>query len=171
MQIDAQDFARALRVAEGRTAAHEFTRLCQGLPTPQTAEISWQVAGGHDAPTGRMWLDIQAQGQVGLVCQRCLETMPVMLRVDNTVGLAPDQASLDALDTLESSGEGPDIEYVLADQRLDLLSLVEDELILVLPYAPRHDVCPGVSGQAGAAGAARQDKPSPFAVLEQLRKH
>ncbi|WP_322996809.1 YceD family protein [Castellaniella sp.] len=168
MHIDALEFSRAMRVAEGRTVAHEFTRLCQDLPQPQDGEISWQVSGRHDVPTGRMGLGIQAQGQVSLVCQRCLEAMPVLLQVDNVVGLARDQARLDALDALDSSGEGSDIEYVLADQRLDLLALIEDELILVLPYAPRHDVCPVAVDQADSVA---QDKSSPFAVLEQLRKH
>jgi uncharacterized protein len=168
MVVDALAFSQAGRVLEGSRKASEFARLCQGLPAPQDAEIAWRVAGRQDAGTGRLWLDIHAQGAVTLVCQRCLGPLALPVQVDNTVGLVKNQAQLDALDALESAGEGSDVEYLVADRQLDILALIEDELILALPYAPRHDVCPGAEDEPGHQDVT---KPSPFAVLEQLRKH
>lgn len=168
MFIDALDFARAFRKIEGQTAVQDFSRLCQDFPQSQDGDVLWQVAGRYDASGGRMWLDIQAHGPVRLTCQRCLGPMQVDLQVDNTVGLVRDQAQMDALDALDSSNGDADIEYLLAERQLDVLALIEDELILALPYVPRHDVCPV---PAGRQDPVAQDKPSPFAVLERLRKH
>jgi len=166
--IDALDFAFASRVLQGTLQASKLTRLCQDLPVPQDTEIRWRLAGRRDQVTGQLWLDIQAEGQVRVMCQRCLSPFLLALQVDNTVGLVRNQAQLDAMDELEASGEGTDTEYVVADQHLDVLGLLEDELILVLPYAPRHQDCP----QTGVPETTPvQAKPSPFAVLEQLRKH
>jgi len=168
MVVDAVAFSRAGRVLEGRRKASEFARLTQGLPVPQDAEITWRVAGRQDGGTGRLWLDVHAQGAVRLVCQRCLGPFALPLRVDNTVGLVKDQAELEALDALDAAGEGSDVEYLVADRQLDVLALIEDELILALPYVPRHDICPGAADDPGHRDVT---KPSPFAVLEQLRKH
>jgi len=165
MIIDASGFARAGQSQDGTRRADQFARLCQDLPTPQDGEIRWQVRGRHDVPTGRSWLDVQAQGPVRVVCQRCLGTFSLTLQVASTLGLVNTQAQLDAMDALETEGQGSDIEYLVADPRLDVLGLVEDELILALPYAPTHETCPG-----DGAAAEPPRRPSPFAVLKDLGK-
>jgi len=52
-----------------------------------------------------------------------------------------------------------------AEKALAVLSLVEEEVLLALPIAPRHEQCEPPSG--GAAGHG----PSPFAALAALKKH
>jgi uncharacterized protein len=54
----------------------------------------------------------------------------------------------------------------------DLIELIEDELLMDLPVAPRHDVCPVPVTLAVADAdfeAAEQEKENPFAMLERLR--
>lgn len=168
MVIDALGFARACRRLQGQQQAQRFVRLCQGLPEPQEGIIHWRVTGQYHHATGAASLDVWAEGAMTLVCQRCLDPFQQTLHVRNTLGLVPDRAGLEALDALEACGEGPDGETILADEPLDVLALVEDELILALPYAPRHDQC------AERLSAKLQDEsaePSPFAVLEHLKKH
>ena len=67
-----------------------------------------------------------------LTCQRCLGDFewPVGQRTD--VLLARDDRELAALD-----GDS-DAEVVLAGKPVEPLALVEDELVLALPFAPRH---------------------------------
>ena len=61
---------------------------------------------------------------------------PVSQRTE--VLLAHDEGELERLDA-ETEGE-----VVLADQQLDAATLVEVELLLTLPFAPRHEgECPG----------------------------
>jgi len=165
MVIDAAGFARAGQSLDGVTRTDQFARLCQDLPESQDGEIRWHVRGRFDAPTGRSWLDVKASGPVRVVCQRCLESFSLSLQVSSTLGLVDTQAQLDAMDALETEGQGTEIEYLVAEPRLDVLGLVEDELILVLPYAPTHDACPG-----DGSTAEPPRRPSPFAVLKDLGK-
>jgi uncharacterized protein len=52
-----------------------------------------------------------------------------------------------------------------ASRELAVLALVEDEVLLALPVAPRHEVC------ALPAAVETQSRPSPFAVLAKLKDH
>ncbi|HVJ12456.1 MAG TPA: DUF177 domain-containing protein, partial [Burkholderiales bacterium] len=55
---------------------------------------------------------------------------------------------------------------VVAGREMKLRELVEDELILAVPYAPRHESCNGRAAMHADA------KASPFAGLRGLiRKH
>ena len=67
-----------------------------------------------------------------LTCQRCLDPFewPVEQRTD--VLLARDERELAALDTDSSA------EVVLAAAPVDPRTLIEDELVLALPFAPKH---------------------------------
>jgi uncharacterized protein len=62
-------------------------------------------------------------------------------------------------------------EKIVGSPKFDLCVLVEDELILEVPYVPRHEVCPetlDLDAQAEEQ-AGRQEPLSPFAVLSQLK--
>ena len=60
-----------------------------------------------------------------------------------------------------------DIEWIEASRELDVATLVEDEILLGLPYAPRHeDGACGPLGTAVAEGAAA----SAFAKLAALKR-
>ena len=53
--------------------------------------------------------------------------------------------------------------------RFDLITQIEDELLLALPVSPRHAVCPD---EVLPEEAEAEKKPSPFAVLANLKtKH
>jgi uncharacterized protein len=77
-------------------------------------------------------LRIGLRGSVTLECQRCLDDFAWLVDVTTEVLLARDDAELAALDADSS------LEVVLAEGPLDPLALVEDELVLALPFAPRH---------------------------------
>ncbi|CAM5198200.1 Large ribosomal RNA subunit accumulation protein YceD OS=Castellaniella defragrans OX=75697 GN=HNR28_003026 PE=3 SV=1 [Castellaniella defragrans] len=166
MVIDARAFAQSAGVLSGRLLAASCTRLCEGLPEHQTGAFDWRISGRSDA--ARRWLDVTAQGVVRVICQRCLAPFDLQLRVSNTLGLLDNAAQIEAMDALEAEGQGSDAEYLVADAAFDVEAFIEDELILALPFAPRHEVCSG--GQADRS-EQKDDKPSPFAVLAQLKKH
>ncbi len=170
--LDALEFARSGRVLEGETPVAAFARLCEGLPAPQGGTIAWRLAGRADGQ-GNAWLDLRARGPVRVTCQRCLEPFDLALDVANSLRLLRTRAELEAMDALEASGRGGDEEYLVAEGRLDASGLVEDELILAVPYAPMHETCPG-GGAAGGGDPDRdpgRERPSPFAALERLKKH
>ena len=67
---------------------------------------------------------------VQMQCQRCLNAMDVELKAS---------PELVVVDSEEAAREQAGSETIIpSDEGLDLLSLVEDELILCLPLAPRH---------------------------------
>lgn len=61
--------------------------------------------------------------------------------------------------------EQDDADYLVADPRLDVPALVEDEILLGLPMAPLHE-----TAECGLSAAkAKEQKESPFRVLRGLK--
>ncbi|HET9765140.1 MAG TPA: YceD family protein [Casimicrobiaceae bacterium] len=104
------------------------------------ASIEWRIEGAADV-SERPSLRIALKGAVPLVCQRCLADFESPIDQDTEVLLARDEAELAMLDADSR------LEVVLADGPVDPLALVEDELVLALPFAPRHPV-----GECESAG-------------------
>ena len=64
-------------------------------------------------------------------------------------------------------------DVLVLSRNFNLVELVEDELLMALPVVPKHEVCPEpVKLQVADADFvdAPEEKPNPFAVLEQLKK-
>jgi uncharacterized protein len=122
-------------VAEGSVDAHELPRVDDMLGEGP-AQIAWRIEGSTDA-VGRPALTIEIKGAVPLTCQRCLGEFEYPVDQRTSVLLARDERELAALD-----GDS-DAEVVLAGTPVEPLALVEDELVLALPFAPRHpeDAC------------------------------
>lgn len=96
--------------------------------------------------------------QLLVACQRCLE--PLVLRMANPIDVALVPGALEA-------GQLPgEIEpLTLADGQIHLASFIEDEMLLGLPMAPRHEPgrCPQQTDLEAETGPARN---RPFAVLK-----
>lgn len=129
-RFDALRLVREGGVVEGRVDAHVLPRVADVL-SEGPAAIEWRIEGGADA-SGRPALRIALKGSVMLVCQRCLGDLEWPIDQANEVLLARDEAELAALDANSA------LEVVLVAGPTDPLMLVEDELVLALPFAPRH---------------------------------
>ena len=129
-KLDAFRLASQRGVIEGSVDAHALPRVADVLGEGP-ATLAWRIEGSADAE-GRPALDIEVSGAVSLTCQRCLDEFdwPVAQRTE--VLLAHDDRELAALDAQSST------EVVLAEAKIDPLMLIEDELLLALPFAPRH---------------------------------
>lgn len=129
-KLDAFRLAREHGVLEGSIDAHRLSRVADVL-ADGPADVTWRIEGSADT-AGRPALAIEIIGSVQLTCQRCLDDFawPVAQRTE--VLLAHDEGELAALDA-ESSAE-----VVLAEAPVAPLTLVEDELLLALPFAPMH---------------------------------
>lgn len=132
-RFDAFRLAAQGAALAGKLDAGELPRLEDVLDheAPAGGAIEWRIAGGHDA-LGHPALTIELEGAVPVVCQRCLAPFAWPVSRRNEVLLARTE---DELARLDESGEA---EVVLAAAPLDPAALVEDELLLTLPYAPRH---------------------------------
>jgi uncharacterized protein len=149
-------FARDGRVLQGTLAISDLERL-QDLLTGVDGEISFRIHG-FKGQQGEFMLQVQAAGVLPLACQRCLEAISFELVVDNLLQLIPEGNEL-SQDELEDDTR----DFLPVAGELDVAELVEDEILLALPVAPRHEKC----GLPGAADAG--ERITPFASLVGLK--
>lgn len=165
--LDAFDSSRRGVALAGEVALSELVRLVADLPE-QSGHVAWQLHGETGA-RGEALLRLALQTAPTVVCQRCLQPFAWPIDTEVVLQLVQSDAELDAAqisgDELES-----DYEKVVGSGRFDLLEQIEDELILSLPYIPRHSEC-----QSGAAGEGDDPEPEPerrhpFAALGELKE-
>ncbi len=128
--IDSLQFADAALEKRGLLEMQELSRLAQMQGS--TEGLEYRLSGGR-AGNGRPCLRISVKGCVQLLCQRCLDPLPVSIAVDAELQLAESLSEISEADD--------DIDRVLASRRMDIGKLVEDEVILALPMVPRHAAC------------------------------
>lgn len=163
--IDTAEFTRIGTELNGRTALEVFGRFAEGLPPQPDGWVTWSLQGQRDSG-GQSFLLVTIKAQPVLQCQRCLEPFVFDVDVSNRVQVVMRESDLD---DEEEDDDAP--ERVLGGRRFDVLSFIEDELILAVPYVPRHEVCPSVVALAPEPEPVPEDiRPSPFAVLEQLKQ-
>ena len=129
-RIDAFRLARERGSVTGDIDPRRLSRVADVIGEGP-GRIAWRIDGIVDA-SGRAGLTIALEGAVMLNCQRCLADFAWPVDQRSEVLLARDESQLAALDA-ESNWE-----VVLARGPIDPLTLVEDELVLALPFAPRH---------------------------------
>jgi len=162
--FDAFDLAVRRAAIEGSFDAQARPRLADRL-APGQATVGYRISGAVDA-VGHLALAVELEGEVPLVCQRCLEPFAHPVAQRTLLLLARDEDELEQLD------ENDEHEVVLAAAALDPLVLAEDELLLTLPYAPRHadGDCPDGGAVAdGGHEAGPASAQSPFGSLAALR--
>lgn len=141
--------------------------LPDNTPAP-TAEAPSQVAVNlsiRQAGALLLW-SLHTDGTLWQTCQRCLEPVAVPLTIDSEFALLHDesQAALVSEDT-----ETILLDEITDDERLNLLAMIEDELLVALPLAPKHAHCHMAVTQAGELPEAAVQQDNPFAVLAALK--
>ncbi len=174
--IDTAEFARRGETIEGARAAREFGRLREMLATDR-GELRWVLSGerrvrhegGHDD-----FLTLSLDGEVELPCTRCLQPVLVDICERRLYRLFASEAQ-----ALREDAEVDDHDALVGGTGFDPVALVEDEAILALPIAPRHQDC-ALAPDAGGPGQARgadppgkaepgSERENPFAVLAKIR--
>jgi DUF177 domain-containing protein len=152
--IEALDFARSEGRLSGDWPVADFPRL-QGAVQPRGV-LHYEVEGVPQEQ-GRPALRLRVSGKLQLTCQRCLGALEHSLRVDALLLLFASESEIDAIPV---DAEAPD--GIVATKELAVRDLIEEEVLLAIPYAPRHDEC-----KAGAQAAGTQ-RARPFADLRAL---
>ena len=153
--IDSVDFARNGKEIRGVIAVSELPRLGDLLAKAEGL-LTYIVSGFREGDSDM--LGISLQGACTLRCQRCLGELEYPVDMTSRLLLLP----ADKLDEIEDDDE---VDAIEADPRLDVLALIEEEMLLELPFAPRHP-----DGECAPAMNDLQQKASPFAVLAGLKK-
>ena len=170
--LDIVAFAEAGASLSGEDPLSHYARLSrEDLDGEGKAVVRWQTQGRSEPVAGgapEIWLDLQAQTELGMQCQRCLEPMRQTLAFERSFRFVRDEATAEQLD------EELEDDVLVWRKDFDLQALVEDELLMELPVAPRHEVCPStppMQVQTHDFDAGEQEKPNPFAALKALKKN
>jgi uncharacterized protein len=169
-RLDVRRFAEEGGEIDASEHLHSFRRLVAETQDAELARnVRWRARGELRNPRHvhpQVWVHLDAETTLPLVCQRCLSPVDVPLEVHRSFRFVPDEATAAAED--DASEE----DLLALSRSFDLVELVEDELLMELPVAPRHEVCPEPVKMSAADpdfDAAAPEKEHPFALLGRLK--
>jgi len=119
------------------------------------------------------WFDGHVETKVPMECQRCLEPVEISLVSDFHIALLDDESLIERLDedadfiVLGESEATTKGDYD-APATADLLALIEDELLLLMPLSPKHEFCEH-KHQPAVEEVAEEKRDNPFEVLAALK--
>ncbi len=150
-------FASERRSLSGNVPVAALSRLADVL-ADSAGELSWRI-DGESTPDGGPLLSVSVTGRLHLCCQRCLGAFEWPVKIDSTLKLVrpgteipDDELEIDEYDAIEAPAD------------MDALALIEEELLLAMPVAPRHEICDALPPSGGSG------KESSFAALSKLQK-
>ena len=152
--IDGLEFARSQGRLSGDWPIADLPRLRDAVQSGTALRYELE---GVPQERGRPALRLRVTGTLRLACQRCLGALEHPLRVDALLLLF---GSENDIETVPLDAEAPD--GIVATKEMAVRDLIEDEVLLAIPYAPRHEECKSSTDAAGVPGAR------PFADLRAL---
>ncbi|MGD9153545.1 MAG: YceD family protein [Gammaproteobacteria bacterium] len=161
--IDLVKFTEQRGHLEGVLALADMPRLQEMLRLKQNlGKAKVTVDGGIDQQ-GLRYLKGRVIADVSLQCQRCLQTM--ISHLDIRFLLSPVHDGKEAAQ-LPQTYEA----LYLTQAETDLLTIIEDELLLALPLVPKHNAKDCAAAMLGITNVGEEKRPHPFAKLAELKK-
>ncbi len=172
-QLDVRTFAQNAAQLSGTLLLSKLERLAQDLCRLDAdfalKTVQWHARGENMSVAGgiaQSWLHLEISGLVPLQCQRCLQAMQEPVSLRSSFRFVRDEAEANAQD------DDAQEDLLVASKQFNLLELIEDELIMALPFAPVHEECPvhvNLQVSSDAFEAALNEKPKAFAALGELK--
>ena len=154
--IDCLAFAREARFVMGELSVASLSRVSDKL-SESIGSLAYRLEGKL-SEKNRAQVFLSVKGELTMCCQRCLESMVFPLDIQNVLEFVDEAKELTQEEIEDDSKD-----FLPLQKELDVASLIEDEILLVLPFAPCHENCflPVIGAQNGAV--------SPFCVLKSLK--
>ncbi len=158
--IDPLRFAHRGQTVSGNVSLQGMERLSSYL-YDNDGEVSVTLEFGVDSQEV-YYMSVALRAHVHVVCQRCLQSMGLLVSHESLAGLVKSEAAIERL----SSEYEP---FVVEPEPVLLKALVEDELILAMPVASMH--LPEECENEVLDNIPLKDEPelNPFSVLAQLK--
>ena len=134
-----------------------LTRLADALMNTE-GEVTVDLAFGREGRTATITGSIQAELQ--LQCQCCLEALQWTVSAVVKLGVV---GSIDAAALLPEDYEP----LVLEAEQIAVADIVQDELLLAIPYCPQHPQC---GAPAPTEPGNEPERANPFGILADLIK-
>lgn len=151
----------AKRLFDGRLPLSGMPRLRPVLADAD-GDCRFEVEFGVDA-MGMRYVDVRAEAELPLLCQRSLERFLHPVRINQRLGLITDESQEAALP------EGVEPLLLDASGELNPAGLVEDELILAVPVVPIDPASAEIEAE-WSEEVEVEEKPNPFAALAALKE-
>jgi uncharacterized protein len=157
------------RVLEGSIPISRLERLADYLSESE-GEVQFRLRF-KKRKDRRIQITGSVTATVTMSCQYCLK--PVSLAIEAKIALliVSDESNEKEAAQLES-----DLDLMLMEgDKLEVVDIIEDDLILSLPMVARHlgedghTACSEHLAYKGAGEEIKEDKPNPFAVLARLK--
>lgn len=129
-RVDPVQFARLGESVQGRVKAGGLERLAEVSRDPE-AEVRYELRG-YLRKDEKPAIDLTVSGALTVTCQRCLGDVAVDLHSERTL------VFLSAVQLAQVQDEDDDVDYLPREEGIAPLGLVEEEILLALPMAPRH---------------------------------
>ena len=170
-QADLRKYAAKQATFNARLALSCFPRFASSL-----AENGQEL----DSVIANLQFDVDSQRhrtivgdvncEVSVICQRCMNPMRIQLHADIHLAVVWDEEQAKQLP------KSMDPLIVAEDERVDMNEILEDELLLALPFVNYHKVgeCTGKQSYHSTSeqvqkALADADTENPFSVLGQLK--
>lgn len=159
-RVDPRKLAeRGVRI-EGSVTPKELPRLLS-LLCNEAGELKVELDFGVDEQRFRT-IQGSAAGHVHMTCQRCLKPVEVAAEALFNLAVTLNEDQVKRLPRIYDP-------LLLEEEEVELLTMIEDELILSLPQFPYHDDCSVQTSFGEDETTQSTDKPNPFSVLAKLK--
>lgn len=152
----------------GEVAPSSFERLTSILTT-EHEQSNLSLKANLYRRNNVLHLAFNLTGDVWLTCQRCLQPVAIELTDDYDIALLDNESQIRLID------EEQDyllLEEIITEQSPERLlpfkKLIEDEILLKTPMAPKHDDCEMSVNQFGEI-PEEEESENPFAALASLK--
>lgn len=169
-QLDIKAFAHTAGALAGHDSLLKYERLKQEARALDVETVvNWSAKGevrADESGTEQIWLHLQVDLCMPMICQRCMGPVEVDVDVDQSFRFVANEAAAEAED------EEAEEDILVLSQEFNLADLIEDEVLMALPVVPRHETCPvDVKLEVVDAGfeTALAEKLNPFAALASLK--
>lgn len=176
-QIEPFKWAELGFVWQGRVELARFPRVAAEVVPPHDQQAIALDCKLYVDDRRIAWLDATMSATLPLTCQRCLHQLDFVLDAHVHLAMFTDEKYLDRL-----GREKDEIDYVILSEAqtahgveaIDVLNLLEDEILLLLPLSPKHDDCELAVASVGddllcSNGQVVEEKRNPFDVLAGLK--
>ena len=151
----------------GEVAPASFSRLASML-TDEREQSNLKLTATLYRRNNVLHLAFNLTGEIWLSCQRCLQPIAIDLSDDYNIALLEDESQASSMNDSQDYLVLDEIITEPAPERLlPFKKLVEDEILLKTPMAPKHDDCEMITSQVG--DIPEEETENPFAALASLK--
>jgi uncharacterized protein len=136
--IDIHAFTQDGRVLSGELSSTRLPRL-DDLAVGEATLILWSFSGASRLRADgsrEARAELRLSGQVRMACTRCLQPIECMLDEHRGLRFVGTESQAESEDAEDDA-----FDVLVASRSFDLAGLIEDEVLLALPAAPRHPGC------------------------------